>query len=223
MKSVARKVKPYVAGGGWSHAAKEGQDRMIQGQLVVFVDGKYLCGPEHKPMAPGVQLTALDTTALWVFWQNGKPVEDKSIVRQADGELPARETLGHLDQSKWEKGPDGAPRDPFANTRLVLLIDRKTAELFTFSTKSEGGRVAVSELAKRIELMRETYPGACAIVTLSDAQWSIKYMKTRPQFRITGWEMGDDGAEGAQPALVRRLTLQDEQAAALKGDGIPFA
>jgi hypothetical protein len=223
MKSVAGKVKPYVAGGGWSAAAKEGQDRMIQGQLIVFVDGKYLCGPEHKPMAPGVQLTALDTAALWVFWQGGKPDDSKAVVRQAGEELPARETLGHLDQTKWEKGPDNAPRDPWADTRLVFLIDRKTAELFTFSTKSQGGRVAVSELAKRIELMRETYPNAAPIVTLSDAPWSIKYMKTRPQFKVADWELGDDGAEGARPAPVRRLSLQDEQAAALKGDGIPYA
>jgi hypothetical protein len=222
MKSVAREAKPFVAtDGGWSGAARENSDRMIQGQLLRFIDGRWLSGKELTPIAEGARFTALGTVALWLFWENGKPDEGKTIVRQLGEDLPEREALGDTDKSLWERGLDGAPRDPWSDTRLVYLVSPETAEAFTFTTKSKGGHVAVAELGDQIERKRDAYPGATPIVELGSASWSIKYMKPRPKFLVVGWQVGPAGGEaGAQPAPVRRLAQNSNKD--LDGDGIPY-
>ena len=103
-------------------------------------------------------LVALATAAGWVKWQGGKPVEYR--MRQPGVPMPARADLGDNDRAKWEFGPDGQPRDPWQNTHFVYLIDPQTAEEFTFSTSSWGGRDCVINLAGQIKRMRDKYPDA---------------------------------------------------------------
>jgi hypothetical protein len=189
-----------------------------------------LVGKEHAPIADGTQLTALSTVALWLFWQGGKPDESKTIIRQPGEDLPDRETLGHDDQTKWEKGLDGKPKDPWADTRYVYLTNPLTAEIYTFTTTSGGGHKAVHDLGEQIELMRSAYPGATPIVELRSAPWPTRYgMKSRPLFKVVDWETGAiEGEAVAKPASVRRLTQQEKNAAdkkniddAMGGDSIP--
>ncbi len=95
---------------------------------------------------------------MWVRWEDGRPVEQ--LVRRPGERLPERENLSHTNEDEWPTGPGNEPQDPWQNTRLVYLVDPDTAEAFTFSTSSWGGRSAVIELGDQISRMRAAHPDA---------------------------------------------------------------
>ena len=68
-------------------------------------------------------------------------------------------------------------RDPWQSTRFVHLIDPQTAEAFTFSTSSFGGRDCVINLADQIKRMRGKHPDAVPLVELGAAPMTTKYGK----------------------------------------------
>jgi hypothetical protein len=139
------------------------------------------------------------TTALWVRWQDGKPVEYR--VREPGRALPFRDELGYDDKSEWETGRNGEPQDPWKNTRLVHLVDPETAEAFTFSTSSMGGRSAVADLGDQIGRMRAAHPDAVPVVELRAAEMPTKHgRKSKPVFKVVGWKT----ASGEREEIVER-------------------
>jgi hypothetical protein len=180
---------PAVNDDGWSDAAAESTERVIKGTLLKFADWNWSKGKEGIEVEDGTRLLALDTTAAWVKWSAGKPVEYK--VRHPGHRLPEREELGDLDKKNWEAGPGGEPRDPWQNTRFVYLIDPVSAEAFTFSTASWGGRGAVADLADQIQRVRYGKPGAVPLVELRAAPMLTKFgKKSKPFFKVVDWHNG---------------------------------
>jgi hypothetical protein len=138
-----------------------------------------------------------DTSAAWVRWADGKPAEYR--VRRPGESLPDRDDLGDTDESEWQTGPDGKPRDPWQNTRFVYLIDPETAEAFTFSTSSWGGRGAVIDLGDQIKRMRFARPGAVPVVELHAAPMPTKFgKKSKPLFKVVDWVGGASDNESKQ-------------------------
>jgi hypothetical protein len=181
-------------------------------------------------IADGTRLTALGVVAAWQRWEGGQVAE--TIIRQPGEDLPDRETLGYDDETQWEVGPGGDVADPWRNTRFVYLVDLNTAEAFTFVTTSSGGQRAVEDLGDQINRMRLIRRGVAAIVELSAAAMPTRFgPKSRPLFKVVGWETGV--AEGeAQPApAVRRLTPREVWEAEKRSrkddlggeDTVPFA
>jgi hypothetical protein len=171
---------------GWDDAAAEASERTIKGQLLKFGDWRWTIGNEATPVADGTRLIALATAAMWVRWEDGKPVE--YIVRRPGARLPERDELSHTDEKKWETGPDRERKDPWANTRLVYLVDPDTAEAFTFSTSSWGGRAAVVELGDRIARMRGAHPDAAPIIELRAVEMPTRFgRKSKPALKVVGW------------------------------------
>jgi len=144
---------PATIDDGWDDAAAEIASKVLRGTLLKFADWKWIKGAEATEVEEGTQLVALGTTAAWVKWQGGKPVQ--YVMRQPGQKLPDREELGDLDEALWELGPDNKPRDPWQSTRFVYLLDPISVEMFTFSTSSAGGRSAVIDLADQIARMRK--------------------------------------------------------------------
>ena len=135
---------------------------------------------------------------MWVRWQDGKPAEH--IVRRPGERLPERDSLGFTDESQWETGPSGEPKDPWANTRLVYLVDENTAEAFTFSTSSWGGRDAVIALGDTIARMRAVHPEATPIIELRAVEMPTRFgKKSKPSFKIVGWKNTSTRAEPTKP------------------------
>jgi hypothetical protein len=165
----------------------------------------------------------MKTIAGWVLWQDGKPVDAKTVVRPPRGELPARETLGHNDPAEWEKLPSGEPKDPWANTRLIYFTNPETAETYTFSTSSQGGLVAVSLLADQIRNMRHVHVNATPMCGFEWAPWPTRYgMRSRPAFKVASW-LGLNGGEEARGAPAR-LTQEEMREVDRKilDDEIPY-
>jgi hypothetical protein len=196
---------------GWNDVATEAYQRAVRGVLLKFADWNWTRGKEAEPIEKGTQLVATGTAAAWVKWAGGKPVETR--LRQPGTPMPEREDLGDSDQEQWELGPDKKPRDPWANTRFVYLISPDTAEAFTFSTSSWGGREAVINLGDAIARMRSAHPNAMPIVALEAAPMPTKFgRKSKPIFKIIGWKaLGSKAPELPQPTLKEDLQ-----------DGCPF-
>jgi hypothetical protein len=172
---------------GWNDAAAEAGERMIRGQILKFADWRWMVGKEATPVADGKRLVALATSAMWVRWQGGKPVQYH--VRHPGQRLPEREQLGHDNEGEWEIGPTGERIDPWSNTRLVYLVDPDTAEAFTFSTSSIGGRSAVTELGDQIGRMRNAHFDALPIVELRAVEMKTRFgRKSKPLLKVIGWK-----------------------------------
>jgi hypothetical protein len=179
---------------GWDDAADEISERIIRGSLLKFADWRWTYGQEGTPLKEGTRLVALGTAAAWVRWVDGKPAEYQ--VRRPGESLPDRGDLGDTDESKWEGGPDCKPRDPWQNSRFVYLVDPATAEAFTFSTSSWGGRGAVIDLGDQIKRMRFARQGALPVVELHAAPMQTKFgKKSKPWFKVVDWVGGADDNE----------------------------
>jgi hypothetical protein len=170
---------------GWHLAAAENNARVIRGSIITFADWHWTVRGDSAHI-DGRKLVAIGTQALWQKWEGGKP--GPYILREPDKQLPERDELGDTDKAEWEKGPDGQPKDPWSNTRLVYLIDADTAELFTFSTSSWGGRSAVSELGDQITRMRCGRPDAVPLVELCASPMITRFgRKSKPHLKVIDW------------------------------------
>ena len=213
--------KPPPTTDGWHDAAAEAGERQIRGTLLKFTDRRWTAGKEAAPVEDGTRLVALATSAMWVRWEDGKPAEYR--MREPGRRLPNRDELDHLDESLWEEGPGGEPQDPWRNTRLVYLVDPRTAEAYTFSTSSWGGRSAVTDLGDQIVRMRSARPDAVPIVELRSAEMPTRFgRKSKPLFKIVGWKMAD-AAEAAPVERVLPAAKAEQQLGRREmDDEIPF-
>jgi hypothetical protein len=207
---------------GWGDAAAENTERIIKGMLLKFGDWRWTTGKEGTEVEKGTELAALSTAAGWVKWANGKPIEYR--MREEGRRLPERDELGDLDQSEWEIGPDGNRKDPWQNTRFVYLIDPTSAEAYTFSTSSWGGRQAVADLAEQIQRMRCGRPGAVPVVELDAAPMPTKFgTKSKPFFKVIDWRGGEPrNGGGPTPALVENPNHTPTVTSKALDDEIPF-
>jgi hypothetical protein len=205
---------------GWNDEASASAGRMIKGTLLKFSDWHWTKGKEGIKVEDGTSLLALGTAAGWVKWQGGKPVEYK--MRQAGHPLPERDELGDDDEANWETGPDGEPKDPWQNTRFVYFIDPLTAEAFTYTTATFGGRGAISDLADQIGHVRFARPDAVPLVELHAAPMQTRFGKrSKPSFKVVDWRGGGTSisAPAASPMIENKSRTVTERAL---DDEIPF-
>jgi hypothetical protein len=186
---------------GFADAATEENSNLLRGSHLKFVDWHYYKDGSETPLqTEGLHLLAIGTAAAMQRWENGKVVQ--TIIRQPGKELPDRDDLGFLDRATWEHDGRGEPSDPWANTRFLYLVDPRTAEMITFTTKSYGGRGAVSNLSSQIARMR-SLRGANVrpLIELGAAPMPTKFgPKSKPAFIIIRWF--DGGDNGASPPKV---------------------
>ena len=134
--------------------------------------------------------------------------------------MPERGELGDNDRAEWEAGPDGKPRDPWQNTRFVHLIDPQTAEAFTFSTSSWGGRDCVINLADQIKRMRGKHPDAVPLVELGAAPMSTRFGR-KIQADVEGGRLADHGRERRDRAAGELPPIAKDRSSDMDDD-IPF-
>jgi hypothetical protein len=183
---------------GWGDAAADAGERVTRGTFLKFAEWKWTKGKEGTEVPDGTRLAAVGTAYGWVKWEQRKPV--KYVMREPGKKLCEREELGDLNKEDWEAGPDGQPKDCWQATRFVHLMDPFTAELFTFSTSSWGGKDAVMDLGDQITRVRHANPGAIPIVELGAAPYITKFgRKSKPVFKVVEWKKGGSLVEGDEP------------------------
>jgi len=124
---------------------------------------------------------------------------------------PARNTLGHLDKSKWESFEDGREKDPWAFTNTLVLVtnDKKSPRFYTFSTTSKGGIAALGKLAADCGEHLRQKPGESAIIELNRNSYTHRdYGEIRiPVINIVDWMPTKDlppieGGSGSRTLLA---------------------
>ena len=202
---------------GFAAAAAEADRHLIQGQIMKFVDGAWTIN--KASVEKGARFVPVKLAMAWVRWEIQRPVQ--YVWPKPNGYLPARETLGDLDESGWPPGLDGKPKDPWQNTRFIYLTDVKTAETHTFTNSTAGIRHAYSALAQAVATMRRAQKGALPVVELDSMPMKTKIgPKLRPHFKIVDWKPGAGHAEQAvQP--IEPPKRRDEYDDA-RFDDVPF-
>jgi hypothetical protein len=142
----------------------------IVGRMIKFSkEGKFVTHDDGEPINEDVDFTALcDQTLIGYmkFGAEGEP-PDRVMGLLYDGFImPARETLGDLDTTKWELGLDGKPADPWQHHVYLVLQRGDTGELFTYVTSSVTGRRAIGNLLRHYDRMRKSHPDEYPVVRL---------------------------------------------------------
>ena len=143
----------------------------IVGRLIKFSkDGHFVFADTDEPVDEDAEFVALcDQTLIgWIrFHIDGATPPDRVMGLLYDGfQMPARATLGDLDQSTWQAGLSGAPEDPWKHQVCAVLQLTGTGELTTFATISTTGRRAVGNLLRHYDRMQRTNPGELPVVRL---------------------------------------------------------
>src|SRR5262249_39161451 len=105
-------------------------------------------------------------------------------------------------------------------------IDPVSAEAYTFTTSSFGGRGAVADLGDQIARVRFSQPGAVPIVELRSAPMMTKFGKrSRPMFKVVGWKGGEAAPNGNGGGVAKYLEVKNRAPAgvgAALNDEIPW-
>jgi hypothetical protein len=140
------------------------------GRLVKFSkDGEHITVDDGKAISDADEFVALvpeTLVGLIKFNGPGEPPSREMGLLYDGFEVPSRESLGDLDQSKWEKGLDGQPQDPWLHQQCLVLQHTGTDELFTWVTTSRTGRRAVGNLLRHYDRMQRTSPNDLPVVRL---------------------------------------------------------
>lgn len=168
-----------------SYGAKVG----TTGQFLSFKSGEFLFGHDATELPIGTRLVA-NMPALrvgWRRWFGAEVTEDLTEPLVSAGPMQRRDTLGDLDESKWETDDRGDPRDPWQLTNILELSDGE--ETYIYSTGSKGGIGAIGRLCKEYGKEYRLRPGMLPIIELGrDFYNHKKFGKTYfPEFKIVGW------------------------------------
>lgn len=185
---------------GFAEDARENAGRAIRGTLLKYSKGVWTMGPGAEPVPAGFRAVAVESKTAWIKWQNGRPAEH--IWRTPGKPLPAVDELPDRDQRLWPVDDDGEPQDPWQLTKYLFLVNPETAERYTFSPTSWGGRSEINELSEKIALMRTARPGALPIVELGTGTYTLTKRPQlgaipKPVFKVVGWVSGHDGMPSA--------------------------
>jgi hypothetical protein len=194
--------------------------RNIVGDLLLFTKfGEWVHGRDRAKLPMDTSLAAyMHTLAVgWVCWQDGKFIDEQMGLVCEGFVPPKRNELGHLDQTKWDHFDDGKPKDPWSFTNKLVLVDLETGAFFTFSTRSQGGLLAIAELCNEHGKHIHLKPDEVPIIELDvrsrqHSDRSIGEVR-EPVLKIVGWipkdtlpllngtPTGDDDT-GSEPALA---------------------
>jgi hypothetical protein len=202
------------------------------GKVVRFNKGAWFVGGEEVKectlfiaQMPEVQIVA-------TRWVNSKPAERHVAYVRDGARFLKRETLGDMDQGKWERH-NGAPKDPWSVEMVLPLIQVEDDALCCFFTSSEGGKSAIAGLAKQYAERIRTGQFGLPIIDLQSGHYDHqKYGKTAiPVLAIESWQ--EDGLPPPAPRIGAApvVTAVNTQPAALEAppakhddmdDEVPF-
>jgi hypothetical protein len=142
------------------------------GYLLRYNKGDFLFGPDNVLLPIGTCVVALmDTTKHgWQCWQNGQLTYSRMDLVVERFSPVKREDLGDRDESKWEVGSNGLPRDPWQFTNTIVLISPESGDVFTFTTSSRGGILTLADL-RQVHGRSICHSGRYPIVSLDSSSY----------------------------------------------------
>jgi hypothetical protein len=164
----------------------------FSGRLVKFSkEGKFVIADSGDAVDDTIDFVALCDEVLvgWLKFngENTPPDRVQGLLYEGFA-LPPRETLGDLDQTKWEAGLTGAPEDPWLHQMNLVLQHGATGEIFTFSTTSKTGRRAIVDLLRHYNRLHASDDDLYPVVRLKASGFQHKRVGwvATPLFVIVG-------------------------------------
>jgi hypothetical protein len=192
---------------------------MFPGKLVKFSkDGKFVVAESGEEISPDADFVALcdETLIGWIRFsdQEGEPPQRIQGILHDGFQMPPREALGDTDPAQWPIGLSGQPEDPWQHQVVLVLQNRETLELFSFSTSSKTGRRAIGNLLRTYDRLQRSHPDTYPVIRLKASGFNhrdtrIGWVPT-PSFAVVGRAPKADAA------------VPDTSVAADMGDQIPF-
>jgi hypothetical protein len=177
-------------------------------KLLKFKKGKYFISEDEVPLGTQYVAHANQWTFCWIKFVD-KKVAERRMFKVSDGIAPPeREELDDNDQSSWEIGLDGKPKDPWSLQYLLPLENFENGEIVIFTSATAGGRMSIAELSQAWSRHVKRGSRAMPIVKLSVDNFTSKKFGAvqRPLFEITGWdEAPASGVEIAPPTAASEL------------------
>ena len=127
-------------------------------------EGKFITSDDDHEIPEDAEFIALcpETLFGWVKFNGEGEPPDRVMGLYGGFKMPARESLGDLDQKEWDLGLDGRPSDPWQHQMYLVLQNTRTLEMLTFVTSSKTGRWAVGILLRHYDWVRQNNPGRAA-------------------------------------------------------------
>jgi len=171
----------------------------IVGTLLKFNKGDWLLGRDQEEVEEGTKFVVLmdDMQVGWQKWMDSKPTEQRfQKITDPSFQHVSRKDLDAQDESEWEIGDDGKPRDPWSATSLVFLKNvgdyGEEATLYTLPANSKGLLKAVGELSKIYAAKVRQDPSVNPIVEVGSDSYmhpnkAYGRIKT-PTLKVVDWE-----------------------------------
>jgi hypothetical protein len=186
-------------------------DSVLIGSLLKFSKGDYLVGKDGD-VFEGDRLVAVMPSLIhgWVYWSSSKPVEQVMGLLAESYSPPLRKDLGHTDEAAWERGEDGHARDPWQMTMYLPMVTIDAANVFTFSTSSDGGRrLGIKPLCLAYGKRMRQHPDELPVVELDQDSYPHKikaYGRIKhPVFKIVDWVEADAYLASVAQAAGRQI------------------
>jgi hypothetical protein len=198
-QSTALSTDTRTATQAW---ADEAAPSTMVGRLVGFnKGGKFAFKDDDSEISPNTDHIALtdEVQVGWIkFNGDGEPPTRITGLLSDGFRMPARDTLGDLDEAQWPTGLSGRPEDPWKSQAALPLQNAATKEMITFVTTSTTGRRAVGNLLRHYDRMKRTNPHDVPVVRLKPSGFNhrddrIGWVAT-PSFVVVGKAPRDSAA-----------------------------
>ncbi len=176
---------------------------LIRGSRVKFSNTAEYELPDGEVIDHGTKLIVTDIIRAVAKWGTGKNEPPQTTVIPFGQPFPDIEAMNEsIPKDQWRQGPAGL-QGPFQAQRLVVLIEPRSMDEFTFVTSSIGGSIAVGELVHKTQTMRKYRGSVSPLVVLGDRLMKTRFgERRRPHFEIVDWIRmgGDEPQQVALPA-----------------------
>jgi hypothetical protein len=185
----------------------------VVGRIIKFSkDGKFITADDGEPINEAVEFIALcdETLTGWIKFNGDDAPPDRIQGLLYDNwVMPARASLGDMDETQWPDGLSGQAEDPWHHQICLVLQHVETRELFTFVTTSQTGRRAVGNLLRHFDRMQRTNTDELPVVRLRPGGFNHRKVGwvPVPVFAVVGRTPRDSAAK---PDTSVAADLNDE-------------
>jgi hypothetical protein len=185
-------------------AGSSGAERVIQGVMIKFIDGRWF-DRDGIELPAGTKMLALGTAEVLQLFLDGKWVKD--IKEQPFPDLD--ELNAAIPHEQWSEGKNG-PRPPWSHQYIAYLLNETDGALYTSINNTVGQEIAVRRLTEKVRWMRRLRGANIRPIVALDhrAMPTKRGPKLRPEFTIVDWrDLGGGGSNNkVESKPVQQLT-----------------
>jgi hypothetical protein len=181
---------------------KSEQQGLIRGSRVAFTNtAEWEIAIEGDVIEPDVKLIVVDIVRTVVKWGADKGPPEQTIVVPPGQPFPDIEAMNNaIPKDQWRQGLAGL-QGPWQAQQLVVMIEPRSMNTFTYVTSTIGGGIAVRDLVDKVKMMRRYRGQVSPVVTLADTLFKTRFgERRRPHFNIVDWV--SMGGNEPQPAAL---------------------